>query len=95
MYNTKIAEYNTTGATTNDTSIELLTATVQNEIKSNDLRYRSYDDSVIPCYMTTLVYRGIIDIIIDTAPYMTIILHRRGRQHNARTHRHYLHVHTF
>ena len=27
-----------------------------------------------------MVYRGIVDIIIDTALYMTIILHRRGRQ---------------
>ena len=40
-----------------------------------------------PCYtavgyLTILVYSGIIDIIIiDTALYTTIILHRRGRQH--------------
>ena len=47
-----------------------------------------------PCYtavgyLTILVYRGIIDIIIDTSLYMTIILHCRGRQHgqhNSRTH---------
>ena len=38
--------------------IDLLTATVQNEIKSNDPRYRPYDDSVKQCYMTTLFYRG-------------------------------------
>ena len=43
-----------------------------------------------PCYtavgyLTILVYRGIIDIIIDTVLYMTIILHRFGRQHNTHT----------
>ena len=38
--------------------INLLTATFQNEIKSTDPRYRPYDDSVMPCYMTTLFYRG-------------------------------------
>ena len=38
--------------------IDLLTATAQNEIKSNDPRYRPYYDSVIPCYLTTSFYRG-------------------------------------
>ena len=38
--------------------INLLTPTVQNEIKINDQRFRPYDDFVIPRYMTSLLYSG-------------------------------------
>ena len=57
--------------------INLLTATVRNEIKSNGPRYRPYDDSVIPCYdMMILLYHVLM--ILPYSTILTIILHRRS-----------------
>ena len=89
--------------------IDLLTVTVQNEIKSNDQRYRSYDDSVIPCYMTTLLYRGRLFDDLGIPRYywyyywysaiyddhIALPWRTTWTTQRTHTHRHYLQVHTF
>ena len=56
--------------------INLLTATVENEIKSNDPRYRPYDDFVMPRYMNILLYRDRLYDDLVILQYMTILLYR-------------------
>ena len=55
----------------------LLTATGQSEIKSNDPWYKPYDDSVIPRYIIydKLVTPWYMMILLYPAIYLTILLY--------------------